>query len=481
MSILRAAALALLLTSSGAGIEDDAPVIDGAFGEWSDRAEFLDAEGDGGRFDLLSLSAASHASRVFVAFSLDREINLQSTDGLELRCFTGPEGKDPHTTGLVWDFGAKTGYIVSEAGRTQVGQWDIGLLQAPTVSSSRFEVSFLRTTRDGAPVVPDGTAEFALVDRGPAGDRLPDVGSCPVGLSDSPEPEPGPVALEKRSPDHIRILTWNVRFDGLFSRPAPFLRVLRAIDPDVICFQEVWSHTARQAADQVSLAIPDAVWHGAHTTEGLIVSRFPFLESQSIDEAGNYWALVDLPDDAYGVDLSVVSAHPPCCEQEERRQEQLDAVAAWLRELKRPGGRDVPFGTPTVVAGDMNLVGGSEQLATLLQGRIKDEERHGPSFRPDWDETSLRDADPRHAGGRVNYTWRGPEGPFSPGKLDYVVYSDSVLEQGNAFVLATERLSSDVLERYGLRASDTVEASDHLPVVVDLIPTGGPPRREAAE
>ena len=370
--------------------------------------------------------------------------------------------------------------MITDRGRVNVGHWDIGLLQAPTVSSRRFEVSILRTTRDGVAIVPDTTAAIRLV--GARGeDLIPDRGALAVSLPLAPPPEPAVPALERRDADDIRVLTWNVLFDGLFRRPAPFLRVLRAVDPDVICFQEIWSHTARQAADQVSLAIPGSTWYGAHTTDGLIVSRYPLLESSAIDEAGNYWALIDLPDERYAVDLSVVSAHPPCCDQEIRRQEQLDGVAAWLRELKEPGGLSVPFGTPTVVAGDMNLVGGSEQLQTLLAGRISDEDRFGPSFGPDWDGTALRDADPRIVGRLENYTWRDPESAYAPGKLDYIVFTDSVLAQGNAFVLATEYLERSDLDRYGLSADDTVEASDHLPVVVDLTPIGERPRREAGE
>ena len=81
----------------------------------------------------------------------------------------------------------------------------------------------------------------------------------------------------------------------------------------------------------------------------------------------------------YEVDLSIVSAHPPCCNNEEGRQRELDGIAAWQLDLISPGGLDLPRGTPIVVAGDMNLVGGSRQLATLLAGAIVDEATFGPS------------------------------------------------------------------------------------------------------
>ncbi|MCK4410232.1 MAG: endonuclease/exonuclease/phosphatase family protein, partial [Candidatus Eisenbacteria sp.] len=357
---------------------------------------------------------------------------------------------------------------------------------------SRFEVSFLRRTKTGVDIAPGPSVSFILVDEGREdGDRLPDEGAVTVRLSDSPPPPPPLVALERRSPDHIRVVTWNVLFDGLFKRPAPFIRVLRALDPDVICFQEIWAHTARQAADYVSLAIPAVEWHGMNTHEGHVVSRYPLPEAAAIDESGNYWALVDLPDNTFEVDLSVICAHPPCCDKEVERQEELDGIAAWTRDTMTPGDSPIRGGapaafdlcedTPLVIAGDMNLVGGASQVQTLLSGRITDEDRFGPSFAPDWDGTSLADAWPRTAGGVTVTTWRDARSSFAPGKLDYIIYSDSVLRLERAFILATEELAREDLARYGLRRDDTLVASDHLPVVADFTPLGGPARTEAGE
>jgi hypothetical protein len=78
-------------------------------------------------------------------------------------------------------------------------------------------------------------------------------------------------------------------------------------------------------------------------------------------------------------------------------------------------------------------------------------------------------------------TWRDASSSYAPGKLDYIVYSDSVLKLESAFILATEELPPDVLARYGLRAGDTLEASDHLPVVADFTPLAAPSRTGAAE
>lgn len=463
-----------------------APVaVDGAFHEWDGTPPaWTDPADDGRGIDFGRLWVQSDSSRLTLRFEVGCEINLQNDNAIAILIDSDGDASTGRAAGgigaeFLWRFGERSGVIAVGESEAAVGQEAIGLRQAPTVSSAEFEISLLRRTTDGVVLIPGPDAWLVLLDEG--GDRLPDEGAVATPLSQSPPPPPPPVSLERHGAGGIRVLTYNVLFDGLFKRPGPFSRVLRAVDPDVICFQEIWSHTAEQAADQVSLALPDALWYGAHTTEGHVISRYPLIESRAIDEAGNYWALIDLPDERYGVDLSVVSAHPPCCDNEVERQEELDGIAAWVRDLVRSGGHGLPQGTPLIVAGDMNLVGRSCQVRTLLQGEIADQTTYGESQPLDWDGTPLADAEPRHAGGHDVFTWRDGGSSFAPGKLDYIVYSDSVLRLGNAFVLATEELPLEVLDRYGLRQEDTLEASDHLPVVADFTPTVARSRRGAVE
>ena len=53
-------------------------------------------------------------------------------------------------------------------------------------------------------------------------------------------------------------------------------------------------------------------------------------------------------------------------------------------------------------------------------------------------------------------------------KLDYVFYTDSVVELGNHYILNTTAMSPTELAASGLEAQDTDLASDHLPRVVDI-------------
>jgi exonuclease III len=471
--------LTLLVVAGSAAAQEIPVAVDGLFEDWDGiDACWEDPGGDVSGIDFGSIRVRSDGERVTLLFDVGSEMNLQSGNAITLIIDGDSDiatGRAVEGTGaeLLWTFGGRKGEVWIDGEGTKVEQADIGLWQAPTVSSSLFEVSFLRRTKTGVDIAPGPSVSFVLIDEGrEGGDRLPDNGSVTVELSDQPPPPPQAVSLERRNPDDIRVVTWNVLFDGLFKRPAPFIRVLRALDPDVICFQEIWAHTARQAADYVALAIPGVEWHGLNTHEGHIVSRYPLLEAAAIDASGNYWALVDLPDDTFEVDLSVI-------------------IAAWTRDTMAPGDSpirggapvafDLPKGTPIVIAGDMNLVGRASQVQTLLSGRIADEDRFGTSFAPDWDGTPLTDAWPRTAGDVTVATWRDERSSFAPGKLDYIIYSDSVLRLEHAFILATEELAPEVLARYGLRLDDTLVASDHLPVVADFTPVAAPARTEAGE
>jgi endonuclease/exonuclease/phosphatase family metal-dependent hydrolase len=117
----------------------------------------------------------------------------------------------------------------------------------------------------------------------------------------------------------------------------------------------------------------------------------------------------------------------------------------------------------------MNFVGSPQQPQTLRTGEIINTDRFGPSAAPDWDGSDLLDTNPRQVATPIHATWDDPESSFPPGRLDYTYVSDSVLDVANEYVLHTPSLSDSVLSAHGLQADDSAVASDHLPVVVDVV------------
>jgi endonuclease/exonuclease/phosphatase family metal-dependent hydrolase len=284
-------------------------------------------------------------------------------------------------------------------------------------------------------------------------------------------------------------MSYNVGWDSIFPGVDPrqaekFQRIILAVDPDLLALQEIRKSASDVAELLDAIApLPDGQqWHVFKGQAGVIASKYPLrMLSDRIDPPSYrdpVAALVDLPDDRFEVDLYVLNNHFKCCDGEKNdpiRQQQADAVASRLRDVRTTGGElDLPPGTPVVVVGDLNLVGGFGPLETVLSGDIADERRYGPDLAPDWDGTWLCAAHPLHnAVGPDDYTWRDDNSEFAPSRLDFVIYTDSILESLNAFVLNTTQMSEDELLRSGLSRYDVAEDElgrrfDHLPVVVDF-------------
>ena len=146
---------------------------------------------------------------------------------------------------------------------------------------------------------------------------------------------------------------------------------------------------------------------------------------------------------------------------------------AWMEDAKIPGGAvDLDLNTPIIYGGDLNLVGYAQQLTTLLTGEIVDTGTFGTASPPDWDNSPWTDVVPRHTDANLTYTWRDDGDGYPPGRLDFMIYSDAVLNLEQGYVIQTEEMPAERLTPYGLLSSDTGTASDHFPVVGDFSQVG---------
>jgi endonuclease/exonuclease/phosphatase family metal-dependent hydrolase len=347
---------------------------------------------------------------------------------------------------------------------------------------------------------------------------IPTMGSCrsqPVEQAAGTQPsEPsfGIEFLKKASSEHIRVMSFNVGWDSIFpdddpqndqwrrdSRGAEFVRILKAVEPDIICLQEINPvRDPQQVGNVLDAALPldnDQTWQTHSGQDNVIAARFELametdklIHRGSITNFGHAMALVDLPDTEYENDLYLICTHFQAQGGQanvQARQEHADAIIAWIGDAKTPGGEiDLPLGTAIVVLGDFNVydTDPAHHLTTLLSGDIENEDRYGQDIMPDWDETGLADAMPRHNGvGEDVYTWRDDTQEFNPGALDRILYTDSVILVENAFVLNTTIMAEEELEAVGLKAGDVMldpetGRYDHLPLSVDIsfqdVPTG---------
>lgn len=473
--------LAILLGASRAVAAVAPIVLDGDFGDWQGLLPVAaDASGDGPAFgiDFGRVWVANDHRHLFLRFETGREVQGDEQQSMRLYLDTDLDAStgvsyDGIGADLVWDFGLRSGSFRG----TTVSHAQLGMLLAPTVSSTQFEIA-LRLDAEpvaGVPLFPGPRVRWILRDLASGGDRVPDTGAVTVEIEAASTIDPS-LPLERAVPSHLRIANYNVLNDGLFAegeRQSAFTRLLGSVNADVWIFNEIWDHDAAATADRLEELLPAGggrTWHAVKRDAGnVIVSRYPILESWVVLPGARLSAArLDLGSE-FDHDLLVIAAHFSCCTADVNRQEQADALIAFVRDAQTPGGRiDLPHATPIVAGGDFNLVGWKRQLDTLLTGDIFDESTFGPDHAPDWDGSGFDLAPSTHNEQRVGYTWRNDGSSFLPGLLDFLFYTGSVVGLGNHYVLDTRTMRSSSLAANGLLATDTARASDHALRVTDL-------------
>jgi len=468
-----------------------APIlVDGTFGDWTGTVEHVDPAGDAGTsgIDFRAVDLANDDDYLFVRFETTKELVLQENSNVVLYLDTDMNAATGLSVGgigaeLEWNFGTRSGCFRPIGGCVPINHSAISMRSPPTVSGSVFECSIARAAiPDGVhPLFGGGTIRALLRDTGSGGDFAPNAGGVTYAFDATPTPQPSPIPFARLDPADVRIVTWNTRdleggggFDAGVTPSAD--RVLSAIDPDIVSFQEVYNASAAQTQALIQ-GFLGGTWYAAKQNDCIVVSRFPVLQSWALD--GNLAVQLDA-DASLGTDLLFVSAHLPCCTNDAGRRQEIDRIMAFLRDAMTAGGSvNVPIGTAFMVTGDLNLVGQSSQLNTLLTGDIYDEGTWGPDFAPDWDGTGLADLISRQTERRFAYTWRSDFSSYSPGRLDFIIYNDSVLEARNHFIVYSPEMSPAERAATGILAGDVTTVSDHLPHVGDFraVPTasaGGP-------
>lgn len=351
-------------------------------------------------------------------------------------------------------------------GPIELSHADVGFSFAPTYAGEWYEgrlsraglrAAGLPAPRAGEPV----TGTLVLRDaRGRILGRSEPFETEAVAAS--PTPPQADLRLPPKPQRGVRVVSWNVLRGRPMEDVAPFARVLNVLSPDVVLVQE-WTSTPREleAWFNASLPLEDGEW-SVRTVEAwgvAVASRHPmqpfgheelYLEGAE-DPVRFAGALVDTP---VGY-LAAASVHLKCCgsagsPEDETRILEAGAINRSMSEALAIE----PVGL-RLIAGDINLVGSRPPLDVLRNGL-------------DADGSDLEVADARVLGDAAYHTWRDPDSEFTPGRLDFALYSGAAVRRARSFVLDTALLSDAALEVAGLDRTDTA-ASDHLPLVVDLM------------
>ena len=451
-------------------------VIDGLFDDWQEvPVTITDPEGDYNYDDWAELKITNDDDFIFFKISLhSEETLLQNWNNFYLYIDADRDSLTGHPfrglgSELAWHFGYRTGQYFEQDGIIDLWQNDITLRQAPTVTSTEFEIAIAR----GSFVLsdPDSIAVIfsSFYD---TGDYMPDGWGGVVYQLDTTVVGPAePILLEKTG---TRLVTYNTLYTGILEpdRQPKFQRIIQALDPDIIALQEhsEWN----EIGDIISSWFPEDTWYQGYTFRDLVVlSKYPIINQANLISSERTMCALLQTDDPINPYLLILNSHFSCCDNDDDRQEQVDELVQVLREwrLNDNGPFDLPEGTPMFHVGDFNFVGYREQIETVTAGNIQDEGNYGNDFPLDWDGTAITDLFSRQTHKRMAYTWRSDGSSFNPGKLDYVLYTDSNLSILNHFVLNTLAMPDSILNEWELEAEDTNEASDHLPRIVDFMVT----------
>ena len=414
-------------------------VLDGRLDEWGEAGVPGIARTASGRLLVLGVRTG--------------EPILAQADGSLSVTWSPPGGGRP----MRWEYASRGGSI----GPSPVSASEAGVRVHPTVRSSTFELGFEIEALGGL---------LGVGPTDPVGFRLAD-GETTLLSGEIPWPELPPASLGRGLPTPsagtLRVVAWNVESNGLFhpDRRSSIGRVLRSLNADLLVLQELYDSTAVAVATALDTLLARGSgggWNVRKAGDVVLASRDSL--GRAVDTgfhdfgraAAATWHRPGRPP------ILAVGAHLPCCNggsppADRRRAFLLRQIASMIADLSRPDESEAPAPRLQLVVGDLNLVGEADALDPLV--------RSGG----DGGRTPFVVLDAPHLDGEETYTWFRPGAGFAPGRLDYaLVDSASASRVERAFVLDEGDLQD--ARAAGILGGDISRASDHLPLVIDLIP-----------
>jgi endonuclease/exonuclease/phosphatase family metal-dependent hydrolase len=453
--------------------------IDGFFDDWSTNSNtYIDDSTDSQGIDLLGFSVCNDNEYLYVKIRLDDEIDLTEP-------FYNPSEV---MINIDADNNASTGYSTNNIGSEYginffdkfifddtdpnlidtLSLYDLDIIPLPTYSSYEFEIAINRSLFSDTIAI--SIREFI------GNDFMPDNGSVfSYIFNNCSSPTTTAIDFSRNDPNNLRLMTYNVWSNGLINnnRVDEHRRIFASANADIITYQECGNTTYNDVLGFLNTSpiyypyiYPDL------NSGNLTISKYPSLQSWQVTNKIDA-ELIDLPDSIYSTDILIINGHPPCCSNNQGRQENFDAFIEFIHDAKTVGGViDLPINTPISFSGDMNLVGYSEQYYTIVNGTVSDTATFGSGGFPDWDNTPLKDQVCYFNEKDIAYTWDASNpsaGDYPPGRLDFVFFTNSVMSVDKSFTISTEHMSASLLAQNNLYWDDTKIASDHFPVIVDFV------------
>ena len=450
-----------------------AHILDGNFNDWNTPNA---AQADG-RYIYLHFSpknddpqpiqAAPYSTRIRFDVDLDPHTgrpmdwmsltaDIQQPQGVDLLVELSPKNE----LGSIGIGSAVTRYD-ADADAEPIGHANIGFSFLPTFASTQYEARIDRLA-PGAEMLRKSGPISIMIDQVNEKDRFIWSTTLRLELPKLDSSTNTSVAQIPSKPDHAaRVMSSNVLFSSPLKEPDAFERVLGAIQPDVILYQE-WFNTPVSEVENWLNTHAGTGWkvHMPNSKAGVaIATRDPILQTyQSVlppSGTGRPARAVAALIDTEAGELLAISIHLKCCgsagsKEDNKRIAQAKAINSFVRSVhqKHPDAK-------VVIAGDFNLVGSFLPMAAMVDSL-------------GIDGSDLSKVPTMHIADDSMITWNDENSRFSPGRLDWMLIDESMSKAQHAFVLDTRALSEQSLQLMGLQADDS-KASDHLPIVIDLV------------
>jgi len=288
----------------------------------------------------------------------------------------------------------------------------------------------------------------------------------------------------------IRVLSWNISEDAFVSEQEEFQSLLLWADPEVVLLDEVAPSASEEELMKslVVLHSPNNETWTINIGESGGRQRCVIASRATQETLPEFSTIIPYPDadrqyllehmskgdnayNAYRLDVGIpvngaiiiagnkrlltVITDLQCCGDEQnsweeyRRQVEARVIRRLIREVLQRTSVD-----GILIAGDFNIVNGPRPLIILS----------GP-YLPN--HAGLIAADLYHPDGATFWTWDGRGTPFRSSTLDYQLYDPLGLVMRTGFVLDTERLPPETLERYGLESGTVGRTGEHRPLLVE--------------
>lgn len=337
---------------------------------------------------------------------------------------------------------------------------DAGFYFLPTHNAPRYEA---RIDRSMLPILQHDGSISIVVEHLAIGGEVIKTQAFSTTLPSYREDRTVNESIAPKPAIGVRVMSTNVLFSSPLKDPEPFQRVHKALDPDVVLYQE-WFKTTRKdvedwvenhLGDEWTLVMPDEQSGVAIATKLKVIETVskPLVAHRSDRPSRVVAAVVET---STADQLIVLSIHLKCCggagsDEDAKRIAQAHQIRGLIHELRE----DYP-NAGVVIGGDFNLVGTRKPLEMMIQGIGVDHQNLVP-------------LPTKVIGTQSMLTWTQASSSYTPGRLDWLVVDDHAWTPLRSWSLDTARLSDQVLKDSGLHRDDS-RATDHLPIVADLIP-----------